>query len=427
VSSTARAIEKSMSRFEDSDTRQVKPASFKVSIMENQSRRKIAPNVLLLSAVSFLNDLSSEMIMPILPMFLTSLGGAGEVVGLAGGLRDSISSILKVFSGYWSDKTGRRKVFVYGGYAISAVFKVLMAVSRAWPSAVTFSSLERTGKGLRTAPRDAIIADSMPAGRGKGFGVHRAFDSVGAILGSVVALVLIRYLGLSFKTIILIAGLIGFVSLAPLHFVKEGRAQPQKVTLKMGIRALPKPLRLFILISGVFALGNFSYMFFIMRSQELFANRLSKVEAPILLYILFNIFYSVLAVPLGAITDKIGREKVIIFGYLMFFVTTAGFVIFNSLAAFIVLFALYGVVYAAVDGNQRAYVSDLAQEHLKATALGTFHTVTGLMALPASMVAGIFWEQIGPSATFIYGGTLALVSVVLFIVFRNYFSKPKPE
>ena len=134
-----------------------------------------------------------------------------------------------------------------------------------------------------------------------------------------------------------------------------------------------------------------------------------------------------LAVPLGAITDKIGREKVIIFGYLMFFVTTAGFVIFNSLAAFIVLFALYGVVYAAVDGNQRAYVSDLAQEHLKATALGTFHTVTGLMALPASMVAGIFWEQIGPSATFIYGGTLALVSVVLFIVFRNYFSKPKPE
>jgi MFS family permease len=388
----------------------------------NPSRRKIAPNVLLLSAVSFLNDLSSEMIMPILPFFLTSLGGAGEVIGLVGGLRDSISSILKVFSGYWSDKTGKRKVFVYSGYAISAVFKALMAVCKTWPSAVVFSSLERTGKGLRTAARDAIIADSMPTGRGKGFGVHRAFDSVGAILGAMVALALYRFLGMSFKIIILIAGLIGFVSLAPLYFVKEGPPKPQKVTLKMGIRTLSKPLRLFIIISGVFALGNFSYMFFIMRAQELFSGRLA-VAAPILLYILFNIFYSGLAVPLGAITDKIGREKVIIFGYLMFSVTAAGFVVFNSLAAFIVLFALYGVVYAAVDGNQRAYVSDLAQEHLKATALGTFHTVTGLMALPASLIAGILWEQIGPSATFIYGGTLALVSVVLFIVFRDYFSR----
>jgi len=389
--------------------------------MGSQSRKKIAPNVLLLSAVSFLNDLSSEMIMPILPFFLTSLGGAGQVVGLVGGLRDSISSILKVFSGYWSDKTGKRKVFVSGGYAISAVFKVLMAVCKTWPSAVVFSSLERVGKGLRTAARDAIIAESMSTGRGKGFGVHRAFDSVGAIFGAIVAFILFRFLGLGFKTIILIAGLIGFVSLAPLHFVREVPTKPQNVTLKMGLRTLPKPLRLFILISGVFALGNFSYMFFIIRTQEFFTGGL-KVAAPILLYVLFNIFYSGLAVPLGAVSDKVGREKVIIFGYLMFSVTAAGFVFFNSPAAFIVLFALYGVMYAAVDGNQRAYVSDLAKEHLRATALGTFHTVTGLMALPASMLAGILWENIGPSATFIYGGTLALVSVVLFIVFRNYFS-----
>jgi MFS family permease len=391
----------------------------------NTSRKKIAPNVLLLSAVSFLNDLSSEMIMPILPFFLTSLGGAGQVIGLVGGLRDSISSILKVVSGYWSDKTGKRKVFVYSGYAISAAFRALMAVCKSWPSAVVFSSLERTGKGLRTAARDAIIADSMPTGRGKGFGVHRAFDSVGAILGAIVALALYRFLGMSFKTIILIAGLIGFVSLVPLYFVKESPPKPQKVTLKMGLKTLPKPLRLFILISGVFALGNFSYMFFIMRAQEFFADKLS-VAAPILLYVLFNIFYSGLAVPLGVVSDKVGREKVIIFGYLMFSVTAVGFVIFNSSAAFIVLFALYGVVYAAVDGNQRAYVSDLAQEHLKATALGTFHTVTGLMALPASMLAGILWENIGPSATFIYGGTLALMSVVLFIVFRGYFSIHSP-
>lgn len=390
--------------------------------MESQSRSKIAPNVLLLSIVSFLNDLSSEMIMPILPMFLTSLGGAGEVVGMVGGLRDSISSILKVFSGYWSDKTGKRKIFIYSGYAISAVFKVLLAVCRTWPSAAVFSSLERVGKGLRTAARDAIIADSMPKGRGKGFGVHRAIETAGAILGAVVALILYWVLSLDFKTIILIAGLLGFISLVPLYFVKEGSSKPQKVTLKMGVKTLPVPLRLFIVVSGVFALGNFSYMFFIMRTQEFFAGKLS-VAAPILLYVLFNIFYSVLAVPLGAVSDRIGREKVIIFGYLMFSLTAVGFVFFNSLPAFIILFALYGVMNAAVDGTQRAYVSDLATAGLKATALGTFHTVTGLMALPASMMAGFLWEKIGPSATFIYGGTLGLVSVALFVIFGRYFKR----
>jgi MFS family permease len=388
--------------------------------MENQSRSKIAPNVLILSLVSFLNDLSSEMIMPILPMFLTSLGGTGQVVGLVGGLRDSISSILKVLSGYWSDKTGKRKVFVYGGYAISAVFKVLMAACRTWPSATVFSALERVGKGLRTAARDAIIADSMPTGRGKGFGVHRAIETVGAILGAIVALVLFRFLGMSFKAIILIAGLLGFISLAPLYFVKESRSKPQKVTLKMGIKTLPKPLQLFIVVSGVFALGNFSYMFLILRTLDFFPES-SRVVASILLYVLFNIFYSGLAVPLGSMSDKIGREKIIIFGYLMFSVTAAGFVFFNSLAAFIVLFALYGVMYAAIDGNQRAYVSDLATANLKATALGTFHTVTGLMALPASLVAGFLWEKVSPSATFIYGGTLGLVSIILFIIYRNHF------
>ncbi len=386
--------------------------------MESQSRSKIAPNVLLLSIVSFLNDLSSEMIMPILPMFLTSLGGAGEVVGMVGGLRDSISSILKVFSGYWSDKTGKRKVFVYGGYAISSVFKMLLAICRTWPSAMVFSSLERVGKGLRTAARDAIIADSMPTGRGRGFGVHRAIDTMGAILGAIVALVLYWFMGMSFKAIILIAGLLGFISLAPLYFVKESQSKPQMVTLRMGIKTLPKPLRLFIVVSGVFALGNFSYMFFILRTQQFFSDKFS-VAAPILLYVLFNIFCSGLAVPLGTISDKIGREKVIIFGYLMFSVTSVGFVFFNSVGAFIVLFALYGVMNAAVDGNQRAYVSDLAKEQLKATALGTFHTVTGLMALPASMIAGFLWEKVGSSATFIYGGTLGLVSVVLFIIFSS--------
>ena len=156
--------------------------------MNDKYIKKFSSNILLLGIVSFINDLSSEMIMPILPMFITSLGGSSIIVGFIGGLRDSISSILKVFAGHWSDKSGRRKIFVSSGYLTSAFFKLLLSFSRIWLHVLFFASLERIGKGLRTAPRDAIIADSMPEQRGKGFGIHRAMDTSGAVLGSIVCI-----------------------------------------------------------------------------------------------------------------------------------------------------------------------------------------------------------------------------------------------
>ena len=390
--------------------------------MKNNTHLKgISANILLLGIVSFLNDLSSEMIMPILPMFITALGGAGLIVGLIGGLRDSISSILKVFTGYWSDKSGKRKIFVSSGYLTSALFKLFLAFSKIWQHILVFASLERIGKGLRTAPRDAIIADSMPKERGKGFGIHRAMDTSGAIAGSIVVFLLFWFFGFNFNSIILIAAILAFLSLIPLYFVKEEERKPQDINLKIGLKNLPRSLKLFILVSGMFALANFSYMFFILRAQESFAGKLS-IGIPILLYILFNIFYAVFAVPFGRLSDRIGRKKVIVFGYLLFSLTSLGFAFFNSLTAFIVLFALYGMVYAIVDGNQRAYVSDLSSEELRATALGTFHTTIGLTALPGSLIAGFLW-QINPSITFVYGAVVSIVSVVLFIVFRNYFRK----
>jgi MFS family permease len=387
--------------------------------MKNKYLKGISANILLLGIVSFLNDLSSDMIMPILPMFITALGGAGLIVGLIGGLRDSISSILKVFAGYWSDKSGKRKIFVSSGYLTSALFKLFLAFSKIWQHILVFASLERIGKGLRTAPRDAIIADSMPKERGKGFGIHRSMDTSGAVAGSIVVFLLFWFFGFNFKSIILIAAILAFLSLIPLYFVKEGKREPEDITLKIGLKNLPPSLKLFILISGTFALANFSYMFFILRAQEFFTGKLS-IGIPILLYILFNIFYAVFAVPFGRLSDKIGRRKVIVFGYLLFSLTSLGFAFFNSLTAFIVLFALYGMVYAIVDGNQRAYVSDLSSEELRGTALGTFHTTIGLTALPASLIAGFLW-QINPNITFVYGAVVSIISVILFIVFRNYF------
>lgn len=387
--------------------------------MKNNTYLKgVSVNVLLLGIVSLINDLSSEMIMPILPLFITALGGTGLVVGLIGGLRDSISSILKVLCGYWSDKTGKRKIFASSGYLTSSVFKLFLAFSRTWQHILIFTGMERVGKGLRTAPRDAIIADSVsPKERGKGFGVHRALDTSGAILGSIVVFLLFWFLDFDFKAIIFIAAVIAFTSLVPLYFVKERKREPQDINLKIGLKNLPRPLKLFILISSLFALANFSYMFFIIRAQEFFTGRLA-VGAPILLYILFNIFYALFSIPFGRLSDKIGRKKVIVFGYLLFSLTSLGFAFFRSLTAFIVLFALYGMVYAVVDGNQRAFVSDLSRGGLRATALGTFHTAEGLVALPASLIAG-FWWQISPSITFIYGAVVSIISVALFIAFSK--------
>lgn len=386
---------------------------------KNKYRKGISANILLLGVVSFLNDLSSEMIIPILPMFITALGGAGlilgliSIVGLIGGLQDSISSILKVLSGYWSDKIGRRKILVSSGYLTSATFKLFLSFSAIWQHILIFASFERVGKGLRTAPRDAIIADSMPEARGMGFGIHRALDTAGAISGGVLAFILVCF-GLNLNSIIFIAAIIAFLSLFPLYFVKEGKREPQEISLQISLKKLPEPLKLFITVATVFALANFTYMFFLLKAAK------ESVALAILLYVLFNVFYAMFAIPFGTLSDRIGREKVLIFGYFLFSLTCLGFAFSDSLTAFLVLFPLYGVVYAMVEGNQRAFVSDLSTEELRATALGTFHTLIGIIALPASLIAGFLWT-ITPSLTFFFGSSVSIISVILFVVIKKYF------
>jgi len=394
--------------------------------MEAKNQKPGFRNVILLSFVSFLNDVSSEMIMPILPMFLQALGASGQLIGIAAGFRDGVASLLKILCGYCSHKTGKRKIFVYWGYGVSTVFKLLLGFSRTAGSAVAFTALERTGKGLRTAARDAILAESVtPEQRGKGFGIHRAMDSAGAVLGAGLAFILLWFAGLNFRTIIIIAGVMGLASLIPLWFVKEPEVHRQDVKLKIGLSLLPKPLRLFILVAGIFALGNFSYMFFVLRSQHLFSGQASIV-VPVLLYILFNIFYSAFSVPMGSLSDKVGRQPVLVFGFGLYAVVTLGFAFCNTLWLFVVLFALYGVVFAAVDGTERALVADLAGANLKATALGTYHTVTGLAAFPASFIAGYLWENVSSTATFIFGASAAILAVAVFMALRKFFIMQEP-
>jgi len=392
--------------------------------MGNESKKDGFRNVIILSIVSFLNDLSSEMIMPILPMFLESLGATGKIVGLVGGIRDGISGLLKVLCGYWSDKTGKRKIFVYAGYGISSVFKFFLGLSTTAGGAVVFSSIERVGKGLRVAARDAIIAGSVEQSqRGKSFGIHRALDSAGAVLGAGVAFIFLQFTGLKFGAIIIISAVIGLASLVPLRFVSEPETPRQNAKLKLSFAILPRPLKLFIFVAAIFALGNFSYMFFVLRSQHLFEGKWATT-APILLYVLFNIFQSAFGIPVGLLSDKIGRQKVLIFGFGLFAFVSFGFAFCNSLPLYIILFALYGVVFAAVDGTERALVSDLAGSDSRATALGTYSTVTGLAALPAGIVAGFLWDK-SPVYTFIFGGAAAILAIAVFAIFSRHFTGQK--
>ncbi len=429
------------------------------------SERKLQRNVLLLGVVSLLNDLSSEMIMPILPAFIRSLASPAEAsiaIGLVGGFQESISSVLKAPAGYISDKLRRRKIFVASGYLISAIFKFFLAFSRVWQHALAFLSVERVGKGLRTAPRDAIIAESMPSERGRGFGIHRAMDTVGAILGNIAALLFILY-GFELKFVILLAAVIAFSSLLPLLFVKEtlqkrklltadtakaaeaveateaakavASEAADRVAEKARRRRKHSPLAHFIAVSTVFALSNFSYMFFIYGAMLYFGTNGESHAALVIsiaLYTLFNIFYAIFAIPFGKLSDKIGRFKVISAGFSLYALTCFCFALAVSLTGaksvtmplalliFSALFASYGIVKAILEGNQRAFVADLAPEEAKATALGAFHTSVGLASLPASVLAGFLWN-FSPSHTFTYGGILSSLALVLFLTMRGKF------
>ncbi len=375
--------------------------------------KKIGFNVLLLSIVSFLNDASSEIIMPILPLFILSLGGDEVVIGLVSGFMNFISSTIKALFGFLSDKLGRRKPMVFSGYLLSASFKLLLSLSVVWQHILAFTSLERIGKGIRTAPRDAMISESMPEEKGKGFGIHRALDTFGAVIGATLAFVLIYDLKLSIRNTLVIASLISFFSLIPFIWIKETKGNKRKkIEIRIDMREINPSLKIFLIIAAIFSLSNISYMFFLRRAQEVFETNMF-----LSMYIIFNIFYAIFSYPSGILSDKIGRWKVLSAGYLLFSLTSLGFIFANSKEILALLFSLYGISFAMFDGNQRAFVSDLSDTKIRATALGIFHTLVGVTALPAGMIAGYLWKNISYSATFMYSAILSLIAFIILIIY----------
>ncbi|MDD4163226.1 MAG: MFS transporter [Methanothrix sp.] len=373
---------------------------------------KTSNNILLLGFVSLLNDISSEIIQPVLPLFIASLGGGGLAVGLIGGISDGLPSLLKILAGCLSDRLGKRKALVVAGYALSAAGKLFLPVANTWQQVFLLKTLERSGKGVRSAPRDVMISESALEGqRGRGFGLHRSMDSTGAVIGSILAYLLWQG-GMSYSSIFMVAGVLSVLALLPFYRITESFKAPD-CEIRSKLTDISPKLRRFLLIACLFALGNFSYMFFILRAQGLFSGALA-VAAPLLLYALFNLVYAVLAMPIGIWSDRVGRKKVLAMGYALFALTALGFAFVSNLAGLIILFALYGLVYALVDGSERAYVSDLSPGSLRGSSLGIYYGATGVAAILSSLVAGALWTWWGVQATFICGsGAAALAAVAL--------------
>ncbi len=376
--------------------------------------RGVGRNVFLLGLVSLFTDLSSQMVFPLIPLFLVDVLGVGAyAVGIVEGAAETTASLLKVVSGYWSDKIKKRKPFIFFGYSLSAITKPLFAFASVWYFVLFVRVIERIGKGLRTAPRDAIVAESCnESNRGKAYGFHRAMDGVGSVFGGILAVLLLPALG--YRNIFLYAFIPGVIAVFVILFIKEKTVALKgeikgKTSIRLGFKELSMNLRLFIIVSSVFALGHFGYAFLLLKARIVGLNETTAIG----LYVLFYIVYTVCVIPAGILSDKIGRKSVLVAGYFVFAVTSLGGIYVSDIYGMILFFGIYGVFYALVDGVQRAFVVDLAPEHLKATALGAFHTAIGLVALPGGFIAGLLWDKVCPHATFVYGLVLSIISIYL--------------
>ena len=377
----------------------------------------ISSQVYALGAVSFFTDVSSEMIFPLLPLFLTTFLGAGkEVIGLIEGVADSSASLLEIFFGYWSDKAGQRKKFVLGGYGLSALLKVGIAVATSWPQVLVFRGLERIGKSIRTSPRDAIIAAATPKEvRGKAFGLHRAMDTLGAIAGPALAFGVLALFGTGeagYRSVFYLALIPAAVAVGlVLLIVREPKAKEAPLAVKRkgfweSLKGLGGDYKKFVLVSCFFSLSYFSFALLIVRAAEIGV----RTEEILLMYIFYNVVYALASVPGGALSDVVGRKPVIAASFLLYALVLLGFAFASSFWAVALLFALYAVFVALDESVNKAYVADMVGDEKRGMALGAYNTAVGAAYLPASVAVGVLWAAFGAPVAFGAAAAVACVS-----------------
>jgi MFS family permease len=401
---------------------------------ERTSIRQLPRNIWAVGLTSFFMDVSSEMVLNILPLFLANvLGVKTDIIGLIEGFAEATASVLKLFSGWLSDKMGGRKWLAVLGYGLSALSKPFFYFASSWELVAAVRWADRVGKGVRTAPRDALVADSVTKQtRGLAFGFHRALDTAGAMVGIIIAVLAVwltqkNTLDLSkltFQTIVLISLLPAFLAVLSLILgAKDVPVKARRAAPKFSLRGMGRPFSVFLVIVSIFTLGNSSDAFLVLRAQNLGIS----VVGILLMLVMFNLIYALVSTPAGSLSDRVGRYRLIIGGWLVYAVIYLGFALAQTSWQVWLLYVVYGVYYGMAFGSANALVADLVPEQLRGTAYGTYNAIIGILAFPASFIAGMLWQGLGswtgfgPSAPFLFGGTLALSAALLMA-----FWMPKP-
>ncbi|OGL46984.1 MAG: MFS transporter [Candidatus Schekmanbacteria bacterium RBG_16_38_10] len=388
--------------------------------MKKETEKKfflgLPANILALGAVSFFTDVSSEMIYPILPLFLTVTLGAGPAaIGIIEGIAESTASLLKFFSGYFSDRIRKRRPIILSGYSISTLARPLIALAGAWWQVLVIRFSDRVGKGIRSSPRDALIADSVDAANyGKAYGFHRSMDHAGAVAGPILATLILAFVTSDYRSLFLLAAIPGILSLLViLFFVKETRIDRKtpSQSLTFSLKNFDSGFKMLLASVIVFTLGNSSDAFLLLRAKE------AGVPAHLIpaIWAVLHIVKTLSSTPGGVISDRVGRKRIIIIGWLVYGLVYLGFAYASSHLHIWILFIIYGIYFGMTEGVEKAFVADLVPQHLRGTAFGLYNFAIGISALPASLLFGVIWQKAGMEYAFITGAGIAIVASVMLL------------
>lgn len=388
-------------------------------------KKFLSKNVVFLGFISLLNDIASDMIYPLLPIFITSVGGNAKVLGFIEGFSESISSILKLISGKFSDKIKKRKLLAFWGYFLSNALRPLYVLANHWLIVFFVRFFDRVGKGIRTAPRDALIADSVSAEfRGRAFGFHRTLDNFGALLGPLIATLILYFTSQNIKAVFLFSLIPGIFVLVLFFFIQEkeqithsSKDSSKEISFEQKER-LPIKVKFFLISILIFTLGNSSDAFIILRLKD---TGIDTVYIPII-WGIFNLIKSLGNYPLGLLSDKIGRKKVILMGWILYAIIYFLFGLVDKSHVVLILFFLYGVYYSLTEGAERAFIADNVMPYVRGKAYGYYNFAISISSLPASILFGFLWEKYSFTVAFMTGASLSLLASIVFL-FSSYFDK----
>jgi MFS family permease len=380
-------------------------------------------NIFFTGLTSFLTDTSVKMVYSVMPMFLLSIGASKTSIALIEGIAESTASFIKAVSGFWSDRIGKNKPFMLAGYGLSALIIPLYALVISPFQVLVLRFIERFGKGIRTAPRDSLIAGSIEKGdSGRSFGLQKAMDNSGAIAGPLIAFLMLSALPGNYSLIFLAAGIPALLAIAVIVFgIKEAGKQKHELFRKFHFRDFPGKYWFFLAIIFIFTLGNSTDALLLVKANEIGLN----VAFIPLVFLLTNSVSVIASIPVGSLADRKGKEKVLIAGFLIYALVYFGFGFTDKKASIVALFALYGLYSAATDGIQKAFISDMIDKNKKGTGLGIYNALLGLTLLPASFIAGILYDRVNSSVPFYFGAVTASVSAVLMLLFLIRFRKAR--